>query len=71
MIPSNPFAGKRGGQLLLPCFQNLPQNIPLLRPTLDHLAQAEAWLPQFVRNCRTAMRYLALLGPLDWAHFPE
>jgi hypothetical protein len=31
----------------------------------------EAELPPFVRDCRVAMRYLRLLGPLDWEHFPE
>jgi hypothetical protein len=44
---------------------------PLERPNLSVLAQSEARLPQFVRNCPVAMRYLRLLGELDWAHFPE
>ena len=28
-------------------------------------------LPNFVRKSPVAMRYLDLLGPLDWSHFPE
>ena len=28
-------------------------------------------LPNFVRQSSVAMRYLDLLGPLDWTHFPE
>jgi hypothetical protein len=44
---------------------------PLERPNLSVLAQNERLLPAFVRNCPTAMKYLRLLGPLDWAHFPE
>jgi len=28
-------------------------------------------LPSFVRESPVAMRYLDLLGPLDWTHFPE
>jgi hypothetical protein len=35
------------------------------------LAQPGAELPAFVAACPVAQRYLALLGPLDWAHFPE
>jgi hypothetical protein len=31
----------------------------------------EAELPPFVRRCEVARRYLRLLGPLDWEHFPE
>jgi len=71
MIPKIASAGNHRQQSLLPYFQNLPQNIPLMRPNLAQLAQAETFLPQFVRDCRTAMRYLELLGPLDWEHFPE
>jgi hypothetical protein len=45
--------------------------VPLQRPNLHHLAQPGADLPEFVRDSRPALRYLALLGPLDWDHFPE
>jgi len=44
---------------------------PGKRPTLAQLAQTEADLPAFVRYCPVAMKYLHLLGPLDWDHFPE
>jgi hypothetical protein len=45
--------------------------LPLQRPQLSILAQNKALLPTFVRHCPVAMKYLHLLGPLDWAHFPE
>ena len=46
--------------------------IPLVRPHLAHLAQLpETALPDFVRHCPVAMKYLHLLGGLDWEHFPE
>jgi hypothetical protein len=43
--------------------------IPLQRPNLAQLAQAD--LPDFVRHCPVAMKYLNLLAPLDWDNFPE
>lgn len=45
--------------------------VPLVRPHLAHLAQAKAELPGFVVECSVARKYLDLLGPLDWANFPE
>ena len=48
-----------------------PQTNPLLRPSLWQLAQPEADLPDFVKNCPVAKKYLELLGPLDWDNFPE
>jgi hypothetical protein len=45
--------------------------IPLQRPHLAALACPDAQLPAFVTQCAVARKYLALLGPLDWAHFPE
>jgi len=45
--------------------------IPLTRPDLATLAANEAALPPFVRACPVAMKYLRLLGPLEWANFPE
>jgi hypothetical protein len=44
---------------------------PLQRPSLAGLSLPEAQLPAFVRDCPLARRYLALLGGLDWDHFPE
>ena len=48
-----------------------PGAVPLARPHLAQLAQPSATLPAFVRACPVAGRYLELLGPLDWEHFPE
>ena len=45
--------------------------VPLLRPHLARLAQPEAALPEFVAHDAVTRKYLDLLGPLDWAHFPE
>ncbi len=46
--------------------------VSLVRPCLSRLAQLDdADLPPFVRHCKVARRYLRLLGPLDWEHFPE
>jgi len=55
-------------QLALP-FADAPW--PLTRPHLGELAQLEASLPPSVRECEVALKYLHLLGPLDWANFPE
>lgn len=41
------------------------------RPTLAQLARPEAALPEFVAQDAIARKYLDLLGPLDWDHFPE
>jgi hypothetical protein len=46
-------------------------DIPLLRPDLARLAQPGAALPAFVAHDAVSHKYLDLLGPLDWAHFPE
>jgi hypothetical protein len=40
------------------------------RPDLHQLAQNPS-LPRFVRESPVAMKYLHLLGPLDWSHIPE
>lgn len=50
-----------------------PTTVVLLsRPDLHQLAQLPAGaLPEFVRNCPVAIKYLCLLGDLDWTHFPE
>jgi hypothetical protein len=41
------------------------------RPDLHHLTQDLTGLPRFVQESTIAMRYLRLLGQLDWRHFPE
>jgi hypothetical protein len=48
-----------------------PDPVPLKRPSLSQLARPEARLPRFVADCAVARKYLDLLGPLDWDHFPE
>lgn len=48
-----------------------PSQPLLTRPHLAALAQDESCLPQFVRDCPVAQKYLHLLGALDWANFPE
>jgi hypothetical protein len=44
---------------------------PRARPRPNPLAQPAAALPAFVAADPVARRYRDLLGPLDWAHFPE
>lgn len=45
---------------------------PTKRPGLDKLAQLPVRsLPRFVQKCPVAMKYLDMLGQLDWGHFPE
>jgi len=41
------------------------------RPNLSQLRRHPRLLPPFVRSSAVAMRYLQLLGPLDWGRFPE
>jgi len=43
----------------------------LVRPGLSELAQPGTQLPALVAQCAVARKYLTLLGPLDWGHFPE
>jgi hypothetical protein len=45
--------------------------VPLTRACLSQLARPDAVLPRFVADAAVARKYLDLLGPLDWAHFPE
>lgn len=40
-------------------------------PDLHSLWQQTDALPHWVTTCSTAMRYLNMLGPLAWHHFPE
>ena len=42
-----------------------------VRPALNQLAQRPANLPRFVQRSAVALRYLHLLGALDWTRFPE
>lgn len=45
---------------------------PAGRSSLSNLERmAESRLPRFVRESEVAMKYLRLLGPLDWQHFPD
>ncbi len=77
MLPSFASAGNRLALALAalrgqgaPTPQPAP-GIPLVRPDLARLAQPEAALPAFVAQDAVTRKYLDLLGPLDWAHFPE
>lgn len=45
--------------------------LPLERPNLAQLACHPEQLPRQVTECAVAQRYLKLLGPLDWDHFPQ
>jgi hypothetical protein len=48
------------------------RRLPLPRPpNLHQRAQCSTQLPAFVRESAVALRYLRLLGPLDWGSFPE
>ena len=45
---------------------------PARHGTLFELAHMdESQLPRFVRESEVALKYLRLLGPLDWRHFPD
>lgn len=46
--------------------------LPLRQPCLSELAKLPAVrLPLFVRESEVAMKYVRLLGALDWARFPD
>jgi hypothetical protein len=46
--------------------------VPVRRPCLNDLAALpEHQLPRLVRESPAALRYMRLLGQLDWTHFPE
>ena len=77
MAPSLVQAGNRLAQAIgrLRCHRPArptapPASLPP-RPQLSRLAQPDAVLPGFVADDRVARKYLDLLGPLDWEHFPE
>ncbi len=64
MIPFFPSPGNSDTPFKALLFQQSKTN-------LTPVAQSKANWPSFVRNCPVAMKYLDLLGPLDWQHFPE
>lgn len=49
----------------------LYKDVRLNRANLSTLARNRAQLPLMIQESAVAMRYLSLLGPLDWEHFPE
>ncbi len=59
------------GQSLLACLRLPRRRKQLPRPSLDYLLEHPTALPRFVRESSAALRYLRLLGALDWTRFPE
>jgi len=50
----------------------LRRDVRIVPPNLRQLSQwPVARLPRFVRESPVALRYVRLLGPLDWGSFPE
>jgi len=77
MLPSFAWAGNRLA-LALAALRGqgaaTPKPAPVVllrRPHLACLAQPDAALPEFVAHDAVTRKYLDLLGPLDWAQFPE
>jgi hypothetical protein len=59
---------------ILPRFRIWTQRFvhkPRLSRDLHALSQHPDRLPRFVHDSTVAQRYLRLLGPINWAHFPE
>jgi hypothetical protein len=55
-----------------PRWWRAPGPLPLPAPGLSELyAQDETNLPRLVQESSVALKYLRLLGPLDWSRFPE
>ena len=52
-------------------WQPEPLDRTVRRGNLSALAANEAKLPDFVQACPVTMKYLRLLGDLDWTNFPE
>jgi len=71
MLPSLGRAGNRLAHAIGRLRRRPPRPTPLPRPNLSRLAQPNAPLPPFVAADPVARKYLDLLGPLDWEHFPE
>jgi len=64
--------GKRFRNFFNPPIDPPSLSLPLHRPNLAQLAAMdEEDLPPLVRQSPIAIRYLHLLGDLDWDHFPE
>jgi hypothetical protein len=59
------------GNPILPRFLLFGNRSRLRRPDLHTLWLHPDRLPKFVTDTPAALRILDLLGPLDWAHFPE
>jgi hypothetical protein len=56
----------------LKSIRNRPIRSPTRCPGLQHLAQMPIKsLPRLVQECPVALKYLGLLGQLDWNDFPE
>ena len=77
MLPSLAQAGNRLAQTIArlrdrKAHRHTPPTASLPpQPSLSRLAQPDAALPRFVAEDAVARKYLDLLGPLDWDHFPE
>jgi hypothetical protein len=54
-----------------PALSSLGRLFAPTRPDLHTAYLHPEWLPAFVRNCPSAMRFLDLVGPLPWNQFPE
>lgn len=50
---------------------SIGRHTQLQRPDLHILSQDLSTLPRFVQESAVAMRYVRLLGPLDWSRFPD
>jgi hypothetical protein len=59
------------GNSILPGFLLFGNRSQLHHPDLHTLWLHPDKLPKFVTDTPAALRILDLLGPLDWAHFPE
>ncbi len=59
------------GNPILPGFLLFGNRSRFNRPDLRTLWLYPDRLPKFVADDLAALRILDLLGPLDWAHFPE
>lgn len=55
-----------------PAAASLPgRNDLQFQPPMNHWLAHDGQLPDFVRSCPVALRYLHLLGPLAWDRLPE
>ena len=70
----NLLRNRLGGVLTSPLSPStsFPDALPLSRPPLSQLARLPVtMLPKLVQDCPKSLEFLALLGDLDWEHFPE